>query len=459
MNAIYRLLLLGVLTLGSISGYTEIFAITSGQKQSIPEPVWKQKGRKWLLCDEKGKAMTSQIYERHGDWSQGITWVQLNKKFGFINKSGEEIISPVYDDVKVKFSEAGVIAQQNDKWGFLSWKGDTLIPFQYDFVGEVYQNGLIGVNAGGKQINTAGRISGGKWGYINTLGQVICPLKYDYIGANWKEGTAWVNLGGTINNEGSVSGGKFGMVDSTGTEVVPIDYDGEESARNAYKETLENIAWKKEGSQYVLYDKKSSKIISKAYDKHGRWKEDLTYIMSNQKYGYINKNGQEMIPPLYENVMTTFSENGVMVKQNGKWGFLNWKKEVVIPFRYDMITNVYDNGLIAVNIGGKEIKDDGTIEGGKWGYINDKGQVITPLLYDYVGSNWKDGVVWINQGGSLNRQDRSVSGGKFGLIDHAGAEVVPPLFEEEASARQAFHKGIGNQFQIEDTIPDIIWNY
>lgn len=145
-------------------------------------------------------------------------------------------------------------------------------------------------------------------------------------------------------------------------------------------------------------------------------------------------------------MMTTRCEYGVLAKQNGKWGFLDRKGKTIIPFQYDIVSDICDNGVIAVNTGGK------------WGYINSKGQILTPLLYDYVSSEWKDGIAWVNQGGTLI-SDNSISGGKFGLVDSTGTEVLPLLFEGEAKARQAFRKGIGNQFEIKDTIPDIIWNY
>lgn len=448
MNSIKQFLFLGFFILS--------YVLVHAQNPS-PQVMWKEKGGKNLLCDINGHPLTDKVYDYHGEWIGNIAWIASGEKFGFINEQGKELIPTIYDNLITNFCEAGVMAQKEGKWGFINWQNEILLPFQYDFASNPYSNGLIGVNTGGKSNDKI--ISGGKWGFITKEGKIITPPKYDHIGAHFIDGLLWVNLGGSIDTASNVSGGKFGLIDSTGKEVLPITYQSDQLARQTYLEAKENVQWRPVGKQYALYDKKSNRKISKNYDKYWNWIEGKAGVSLNERYGYIDKTGKEMIPVVYEDIRLKYSYTGAFVKKNGKWGFLNWQGNIVLPFQYDILSSTHENGLIAANIGGKSVTNDGVVDGGKWGYVTLKGEILTPFKYDYTGSEWIDGTVWINQGGKMNVQDNSVSGGKFGLLDSTGTEVVPLMFDGNKSARAALKKGIGNQFNINDLIPENIWNY
>ena len=259
--------------------------------------------------------------------------------------------------------------------------------------------------------------------------------------------------------EGNVTGGKFGLVNAAGKEVAFLKYDDVAAARQAYRESLEKVRWKKNGTKFALYDKKTGKMVSKTYDKYWEWSGDRAIVSNNQKFGYIDKNGKEIVPVIYDDMKLKHTEEGILAKKDGKWGFVDWQGQPVLPFQYDVLSNILDNGLVAVNIGGQAVNNQGTIDGGLWGYIDIHGRVIAPVKYNYVGSQWTDGMVWVNLGGKINVGDNSVSGGKFGLIDTTGLEVVPVLFSGDQQAREALQKGLGNLFGIGDVIPDQVWDY
>ncbi|MFA7089679.1 MAG: WG repeat-containing protein, partial [Bacteroidales bacterium] len=56
-----------------------------------------------------------------------------------------------------------------------------------------------------------------------------------------------------------------------------------------------------------------------------------------------NKNGNTVIPFIYEDGHKVFSNGLAGMRLNGAWGFINPKGETVIPFLYDTVT-LFSNG-------------------------------------------------------------------------------------------------------------------
>ncbi|RYG09785.1 MAG: WG repeat-containing protein [Chitinophagaceae bacterium] len=90
-------------------------------------------------------------------------------------------------------------------------------------------------------------------------------------------------------------------------------------------------------------------------------------VQKNSKWGYVNKDGKEILPIIYENIDP--SDIGLGVSKGGKHGFMNKNGKEIIPLIYDDLWPRWD-GLIYVKLNGKK------------GILNDKGQVIIPIKYD-----------------------------------------------------------------------------
>jgi hypothetical protein len=99
------------------------------------------------------------------DFSEGFAFIKSDRKYGFINKSGETVIQPQFDFATF-FYEGLVAVEIDDKWGFVDSNGKTIIPFQFDEVDE-FSEGLAGVRLKDK------------WGFIDKTGQTIIPFEYE----------------------------------------------------------------------------------------------------------------------------------------------------------------------------------------------------------------------------------------------------------------------------------------
>lgn len=107
----------------------------------------------------------------HADLNVNAGWirrVRLNKKYGYIDASGDEIIPLLYDSVSISFADERAFVKSGNRWGFIDVTGKTIIPIQYDEASN-FSNGLAAVKLNGK------------YGYINKTGQVIIPLIYDDV--------------------------------------------------------------------------------------------------------------------------------------------------------------------------------------------------------------------------------------------------------------------------------------
>lgn len=96
--------------------------------------------------------------------------------------------------------------------------------------------------------------------------------------------------------------------------------------------------------------------------------EGYAMIRHQAKYGYIDKEGNIIVPTIY-NSGSDFSEQRAAVYNGSLWGYLNTFGEVVVPFEYNHV-RAFSEGLAAVE------KND------KWGYIDGAGRTVIPFIFE-----------------------------------------------------------------------------
>ena len=121
------------------------------------------------------------------------------------------------------------------------------------------------------------------------------------------------------------------------------------------------------------------------YDDMGYYGENLTKVKINGKWGYIGKNGLEIIPAAYDEIggFGWFDlDDMATIKRNGKMGYINLSgKEIVAP-KYDLTTDFVDDR-------GKVMAD------GKWGYIDPTGKEIIAPIYEEAQEFSRDGLAGV----------------------------------------------------------------
>lgn len=195
------------------------------------------------------------------------------------------------------------------------------------------------------------------------------------------------------------------------------------------------------------------------YTKIEPYSEGLAAVERGGKWGFIDENGKEIIPIIYDSVQKAFDDSRIIwADRNGKMGFIDINGSVVFPFKYDLIfpmdykrISIYNEqvglhydgqGIMArlnrkfgfVDITGKEVIPlkydrvhffkDGYAPvklNDKWGIINKKGEEVIPMKYDEIVSLIKFGIDDILKV-KLN--------GKYGFIYFNGVEIFRPQYDE-----------------------------
>ncbi|MEO0583612.1 MAG: WG repeat-containing protein [Bacteroidota bacterium] len=132
--------------------------------------------------DESGKVVLEARFKDAGEFSNGLAYVQIMTKYGYINPQGELVIKPQFLEARDFSEERAAVRQVTEdgerKWGFIDTLGNSVISYQYDEVSQ-FSEGLCAVE------------KVGKWGYINLSGEVVIPFSFD-AAENFSEGSTYV---------------------------------------------------------------------------------------------------------------------------------------------------------------------------------------------------------------------------------------------------------------------------
>jgi hypothetical protein len=130
----------------------------------------------------------------------------------------------------------------------------------------------------------------------------------------------------------------------------------------------------------------------------------LYQVSLNNKYGFIDNDCKEIIPPIYDEV-GEFYDGFLCVEKNWKKGVIDIDNKVIIPFVYDEITHF--GGVLFY------VKKDGY-----WGVVDTLNQVIVPLKYEEVSFFDTCGLLLV------------VRNVKYGFVDIRGTEIIPCKYDE-----------------------------
>ena len=159
------------------------------------------------------------------------------------------------------------------------------------------------------------------------------------------------------------------------------------------------------GTKKTVKKEEPKKVAKIPVPSDAEFCDGLAAVESNGKWGYIDKNGNIIVPFKYESA-SLFLEKLAAVKLRGKWGFIDKQDNLVIPLKYEDAWSFFE-GLATVKLKGKYgfINKDGNVviplkyddaepfsEGlaavevnGKWGVIDKSDNLVIPFKYDYVG--------------------------------------------------------------------------
>ena len=343
------------------------------------------KNKKYGFIDKLGHEIVPCIYDKAEDYHLGISIVSKGEKTGVINQEGDIVIPCKFDDIQTFGKDSLAVACLYGKYGFIDLKGNIVIPFNYEECGE-FSEGLAAVR------------QNGLYGFINKKGELIIPCQYRelYNGHGFNDGLV------------GVSKDKWGYIDKTGKVVIPFQ-DGLTGMpfssglsikyrRTTFYDKYGLLSYKSEGA----FIHKNGELASDYHEveKIQEFRDGYSVITDNTGWeGLINRQGDFIIPCKYSFIANGFDDKYVVVRLNDKYGMVHKVTgKVVIPIIYNSISWTFKEGVINVE------KD------GKMGYINESHQIVIPFIYD--------GATAFSEGFAVVQRY-----GKYGYVDRYGRDT------------------------------------
>ncbi len=157
----------------------------------------------WGFIDKNNNVIVEPRYNSVSPFKEKYAAV-CNSKWGYINTSGEEIISCQYDGYYAHdFSEGAVCVSKNEKRGFIDRFGNVIIPFEHKYyeIEDKFSSGLLCFNQKKRK------------GFLNKENKIVFTHDYDWA-ETFKCGISRVR-----------KNGYDGIIDTNGKLIMPFDYN------------------------------------------------------------------------------------------------------------------------------------------------------------------------------------------------------------------------------------------
>lgn len=196
-----------------------------------------------------------------------------------------------------------------------------------------------------------------KYGFVTESGREVIPCRYDSVG-EFDEDFLYV-----------CCDGKLGLFDQSGREIVPCVYSAMDFI-SGFAEGLLGVE-KVEGDKELwgFIDKNGQEVIACRYEDVFRFSDGLARVRRDNKFGFIDKTGKEVVSCEYYEA-GPFSEGLAWVANDGMFGFIDKKGEVVIPLKYYRAYS-FEGGMARVIVDNPEV-----VENWKHHYIDKTGKEV-----------------------------------------------------------------------------------
>ena len=206
-----------------------------------------------------------------------ISTDSINRKWGFVDKSGFVKIEPLYSAVG-NFSEGKcAVANGAGEWGYIDTEGKFIVNYQYTNAKEFIS---------GKAIVSLRN----QWGLIDEKGKyLISPkfseMKADKDGYIIKQNNKW----GWCNQNGNID------IQAQFSEAYPF---------NGYE-----LAAVKSGDKFGYINKKGKMVIDAQFESALPFNGKIAWVVREKKGGFINKNAKYVINSQYDSISEDFKVN------------------------------------------------------------------------------------------------------------------------------------------------------
>ena len=345
------------------------------------------------------------IYDEAGDFREGLAMVKKGDYWGFIDKRGEEVIPLIFDWV-TDFYDGIALGVLNHQSVLIDKYSRETIPAHYNYI-HLFHEG----KASARKYISAYKY---KYGFIDKNANEILPFIYDEA-SSFSEGYAGVSLNGSS-----------GFIDDEGNEMIALNF-------GRIHDFHEGLAAVSQNDKWGCVNKRGDEVIPQVYETVDDFYEGLARIENDDfKFGFINKKGEIVVPYKYDNeftqryiddsgrkceyhytnIGTEYHEGLASVGIKQKWGYINEEGNEIIPLIYNFTYRFSEGLAIVLN------------QSDKYGVIDRNGNLIIEFSDKFIGA-FHDGYAIVSYHG------------KKGVIDKNGNEIIPLIYDDADD----FHEG------------------
>ena len=333
-------------------------------------PEYYERDKKAAFYDALGRKVFEHQFTNVEPFAEGFAAVKQGDKWGFVNRQGQVCINPTFQDVR-SFSGGFAAAQTIDQWGFLDRSGNWAIKPQFENAMSFFEGrAAVSMNH--------------KIGFIDSSGRFVIKPQFDEA-CCFSEGLSRV--------VSFVENGKrhrINFIDSSGKTVVNLNDAikkidtasdawsfGSMFANNGYAPVFSNYLF---AGPSLPRDEFTTFMSGPPFESC-QFHNGLVPVRISGKYGYMDKRGDLMIPPQFESAssfndrlaLVTIDTKLIFPKKGGgpgpntihRYGFINTQGQFVIPPIYSYACG-FSDGLARVDLGSKH----------KIGFVDTTGKTV-----------------------------------------------------------------------------------
>ena len=335
------------------------------------------KHAKWTLFDYYGFTKTKLKYDSVRPLSEGRIAIKRKGKWGFINRYGVELIAPIFDKtgdfnnglaVVTFYGEDGII-DRSGKWVAVPAPINIIANDNNTLLGMVNSQYQIKKYNGELVYFTGNELEMRSTGFIerDSSGVIIRKISWEGTFEYYNPENDIVMTGGS----GLLifkANGKYGFKDQQRRIIIANRYE-------AVKPFHQRLAAVKINNKWGFINLDEQIIVQPRYDSVGHFYGNVCITRKAALFGVIDNNGNELVANQYQQVLP-LGGGQFKIQIAGKWGVLDNNGAVVIHPKYNLLQQVNQNFYIVA-------------KNNYYGTIDISGVNKIPILYDFIGFNNK----------------------------------------------------------------------
>lgn len=271
--------------------------------------------------DRTGRYVIKPWFTRAGNFHDGVAQVNLGYRWWFIDEEGytvsedrlpaSMIARPSQEELKP--------ASRDGKCGYIDKTGEFVVKPQFGSC-QLFHEGLAAVVLADKWDPNSRTYIRGKWGFIDQTGKFVIKQQFYRVDEGFSEGLAAVEViivEVPLDNNATYTKTRWGYIDKTGKVVIKPRFGHASEFREGLA-VVQLDQW--DPNNLCFIDRTGRRIGNKSFRTVHEFREGLAAVaysvedISRFWWGFIDKTGEFVIAPQYDEVLADFHEGLAVVR-------------------------------------------------------------------------------------------------------------------------------------------------